>query len=121
MAAEFREKIPELARAVRREPGCLAFTAYEARDIQGRFYVEVIGRDPAKAASLTRALGRGATAGTPGAAPAGDMYVSVNTVKTHIRNLYVKLGTHRRAEAVEYARALGLLAPVGAGPAGRSS
>jgi len=42
---------------------------------------------------------------------AGELYVSVNTVKTHIRNLYAKLGTHRRAEAVSLARTLGLLAP----------
>jgi LuxR family maltose regulon positive regulatory protein len=42
---------------------------------------------------------------------ANDLYVSPNTVKTHIHNLYAKLGTHRRAEAVARARALGLLAP----------
>jgi LuxR family maltose regulon positive regulatory protein len=42
---------------------------------------------------------------------AGELYVSVNTVKTHIRNLYAKLGTHHRAEAVTRARNLGLLAP----------
>ncbi|MDT7704906.1 MAG: hypothetical protein QOG20_513 [Pseudonocardiales bacterium] len=35
----------------------------------------------------------------------------MHTVKTDIRHLYAKLGTHRRAEAVERARALGLLAP----------
>jgi LuxR family maltose regulon positive regulatory protein len=42
---------------------------------------------------------------------ATELYVSLNTVKTHTRNLYTKLGTHRRAEAVARARSLGLLAP----------
>jgi LuxR family maltose regulon positive regulatory protein len=42
---------------------------------------------------------------------ASELYVSRNTVKTHIQRLYTKLGTHRRGEAVERARALGLLAP----------
>jgi LuxR family maltose regulon positive regulatory protein len=42
---------------------------------------------------------------------ASELSVSRNTVKTHLRSLYAKLGTHRRAEAVARARALGLLAP----------
>jgi LuxR family maltose regulon positive regulatory protein len=42
---------------------------------------------------------------------AGELYVSYNTVSTHLRHLYAKLGTHTRAEAVARARALGLLAP----------
>jgi LuxR family maltose regulon positive regulatory protein len=42
---------------------------------------------------------------------ASELYLSVNTVKTHLRHLYDKLGAHRRHEAVEQARALGLLAP----------
>jgi LuxR family maltose regulon positive regulatory protein len=42
---------------------------------------------------------------------ANDLYLSVNTVKTHLRHLYAKLGVNRRSEAVERARALGLLAP----------
>ena len=42
---------------------------------------------------------------------ARELSVSPNTVKTHIRHLYAKIGTHHRAEAVDLARALGLLAP----------
>jgi LuxR family maltose regulon positive regulatory protein len=42
---------------------------------------------------------------------AGQLNVSPNTVKVHIRHLYAKLGAHRRAEAVTRARDLGLLAP----------
>ena len=37
--------------------------------------------------------------------------VSVNTVRTHMRHLYAKLGAHHRTEVVKRARALGLLAP----------
>jgi LuxR family transcriptional regulator, maltose regulon positive regulatory protein len=42
---------------------------------------------------------------------ARELSISRNTVKTHIRNVYAKLGAHTRAEAVTRARALGLLAP----------
>jgi LuxR family maltose regulon positive regulatory protein len=35
----------------------------------------------------------------------------VNTVKTHMRHLYGKLGAHSRGQAVERARSLALLAP----------
>jgi LuxR family maltose regulon positive regulatory protein len=44
---------------------------------------------------------------------ASELYISPNTVKTHIRNLYAKLGANRRAGAVARARELGLLAPSG--------
>jgi LuxR family transcriptional regulator, maltose regulon positive regulatory protein len=40
---------------------------------------------------------------------ASQLCVSVNTVRTHMRHVYEKLGAHRRAGAVERARALGLL------------
>jgi LuxR family transcriptional regulator, maltose regulon positive regulatory protein len=39
-----------------------------------------------------------------------ELYVSVHTVQTHTKHIYGKLGAHGRAEAVERARALGLLA-----------
>jgi LuxR family maltose regulon positive regulatory protein len=42
---------------------------------------------------------------------ADQLFLSVNTVKTHMRHVYDKLGVHRRHEAVERARAFGLLAP----------
>jgi len=41
---------------------------------------------------------------------ARELYLSVNTVSTHIRNIYSKLGTSSRAGAVERARQLRLLA-----------
>ncbi len=41
---------------------------------------------------------------------AGQLSVSVNTIRTHMRHLYEKLGVHSRTEAVEEARSLGLLA-----------
>ena len=43
---------------------------------------------------------------------ARELYVSVNTVRTHMRHVYDKLGAHRRLEAINRARALGLFAPV---------
>jgi LuxR family maltose regulon positive regulatory protein len=47
----------------------------------------------------------------PAAQIANELYVSTNTVRTHMRHVYEKLGTHTRADAVDRARALGLLAP----------
>ncbi len=40
---------------------------------------------------------------------ASELYVSVNTVNTHIRNIYSKLGAHDRSSAVQQARELRLL------------
>jgi LuxR family maltose regulon positive regulatory protein len=43
---------------------------------------------------------------------ANELHVSRNTIRTHLSHLYAKLDTHSRTEAVERARALGLLAPL---------
>lgn len=40
---------------------------------------------------------------------AGELYVSRNTVKTHLRSIYRKLGASTRAEAVRRARDIGML------------
>ena len=40
---------------------------------------------------------------------AGELVISVNTVKTHIKHIYSKLDAHSRYEAVERAKELGLL------------
>jgi LuxR family transcriptional regulator, maltose regulon positive regulatory protein len=40
---------------------------------------------------------------------AGELYVSINTVNTHIRNIYSKLGVRDRSSAVSRARELRLL------------
>ena len=50
---------------------------------------------------------------------ARELSVSPSTVRTHVRHLYAKFGTHHRAEAVDLARALGLLAPARMSPASR--
>ncbi len=41
---------------------------------------------------------------------AEKLFVSTNTVKTHLSNLYLKLDVKRRTQAIEKARATGILA-----------
>ncbi|MCP3819263.1 LuxR C-terminal-related transcriptional regulator [Streptomyces sp. A3M-1-3] len=40
---------------------------------------------------------------------AAELYVSVNTVKTHLRSIYRKLSVSRRSDAVRRAREFHLL------------
>jgi len=50
-------------------------SAIGALALKGGNAVEIVGRDAAKSVALARALGEGATAGTWGAVPAGDIVV----------------------------------------------
>jgi LuxR family maltose regulon positive regulatory protein len=40
---------------------------------------------------------------------AEELFVAVSTIRTHTKNIYTKLGVHRRREAVDRARELGLI------------
>jgi LuxR family maltose regulon positive regulatory protein len=42
---------------------------------------------------------------------ARELIISVSTARTHIKNIYGKLGVHGRVQAIERARALGLVRP----------
>ena len=44
---------------------------------------------------------------------AGQLFISVHTVHSHIKNIYAKLNVHTRAEAVQRAEELGLIRPGG--------
>jgi PAS domain S-box-containing protein len=47
---------------------------------------------------------------------AAELFVSVNTVKSHVKQIYRKLGVSTRLEAIEYARSVDLLDVAGAPP-----
>jgi LuxR family maltose regulon positive regulatory protein len=70
------------------------------------------GRRPAPAAALTErevVVLRLLTTRLSQREIAGELYVSVNTVRTHIQGIHRKLGVNSRAETIARARDLGLL------------
>jgi Bacterial regulatory proteins, luxR family len=73
----------------------------------------------ARAAQQQRDPRAALPADPPDGAPeiVAELFVSPTTAKTQMRQLYVKLGAHSRAEAVESAHALRLLAPSARPPA----
>jgi LuxR family maltose regulon positive regulatory protein len=113
LAARFDMRIPfrlipddvmrsMLARAATRDqpPGVQALfdLVQGAGAVAGRVVLSDRERD------IVRALMRNLA--TP--AIAEELFISVNTVKSHLKNVYRKLGVNSRAEAILQARALGL-------------
>jgi LuxR family transcriptional regulator, maltose regulon positive regulatory protein len=98
--AEFPDpgRLPAIAAAIERDIS-------RARSSAGRLQ-PVEGPSPAELAVL-----RGLAAGLSRREIGAELYISLNTVKTHTRELYRKLGATSQAEAVARAEALGLLEP----------
>jgi ATP/maltotriose-dependent transcriptional regulator MalT len=76
----------------------------------------VLGRDASRATRLPEPLtGRElevlalVATGMANSAIAHELHVGVNTVKTHLKSAYGKLGVHSREQAVYLARELALL------------
>jgi LuxR family maltose regulon positive regulatory protein len=97
---------PELARAYGDllEPGPAAFS-HDGQQPEGapapRAVEKLSGREREVLIHLSELLST--------AEIAAEMYLSVNTVKTHLRSIYRKLSVAHRSEAVRCARKLGLI------------
>ena len=84
--------------------------AIGARAVEGGNTVEVIGREAAKARDLAAELGSGATAGTFGTTPAGDLvvlavpYASAEAVVAAIRGGPGRQGRHRHHQHLQRRR-----------------
>ena len=98
MIAEFPDpgRLPSIAAAVEQE-----LAAARANAGNGR----LVERPSAAELAVLRCLATGLSRREIGE----QLYISLNTVKTHTRELYRKLGATSRADAVEQAEALGLL------------
>ena len=101
MIAEFPDpgRLPAIAATVEQE-----LRSATANGANGR----VVERPTGAELAVLRCLASGLSRREVGA----RLYISLNTVKTHTRELYHKLGASSRGEAVAQAEALGLLEPI---------
>jgi ATP/maltotriose-dependent transcriptional regulator MalT len=91
----------------RRGSGKGSASSPESSETPGRFVAQERLEDPLSERELEvlSILASGKT----NAEVAGDLFVSVGTVKSHTGNIYRKLGARNRAEALNRARELGLI------------
>ena len=101
-----------VGRLVRRDGDRRAFLVEVRRGLPGQVTADPTCGEPAlprplsdSEARVLRCLQTNLT----GPEIARELFLSANTVKTHIRHLYDKLGAHSRNDAIERARRLGLL------------
>src|SRR5262249_32046624 len=92
------------------DPGRLpGIAAGIARDLAGTRSSARQRQPPEEPSPAELAVLRGLAAGLSRRDIGTELFISLNTVKTHTRELYRKLGASSRAEAVARAEALGLL------------
>jgi LuxR family transcriptional regulator, maltose regulon positive regulatory protein len=89
--------------------GAIAREALDKPDVARRLQ-RPLGAEPALTHGETRVLHYLPT-NLSAREIARELCVSVNTIKTHQRHVYQKLGASGRSQAVDRARVLGLLAP----------
>lgn len=76
----------------------------------GRLKLGLVSREEFLTAKQQLVILMAADGMTP-AAIAAELYLSVETIRWHLKACYRKLGVHSRADAIDRARQLGLLAP----------
>ena len=94
-----RQARPVLAEAVRLAEGCgAAWHAERARVEWRRAGGRTGTTPPGQLTPQEAAVARLARAGKTNQEIAGQLYLTVNTVETHLRHVYQKLGIHRRTD-----------------------
>src|SRR6266545_1554580 len=94
-----RQARPVLAEALRLAEGCgAAWHAERARVEWRRAGGRTGTTPPGQLTPQEAAVARLARAGKTNREIAGQLYLTVNTVETHLRHVYQKLGIHRRVE-----------------------
>ena len=95
----------------RRTPPCSPTSSASSAGRRSRHVAASSRRRPSRSARASSGCSASCRATCPRARSPAELYVSTSTVKTHMRHIYEKLDAHRRTEAVDRARELGLLGP----------